>query len=116
MEKGGKKNGEKTSKMLREGDQSLFPSPSHLPQVKATKTAWQISTGYHDKVLAHCPCYYCQSGTTVKNYYEQWRYMYTEVTTKDDRREDFDRLRYYSAFPVYLFNFQASMDSWAKWQ
>lgn len=37
--------------------------------------------------------------------------MYTEVTTKDDRREDFDRLRYYSALPAYLFNFQDSMDS-----
>jgi len=42
--------------------------------------------------------------------------MYTETVTKDDRREDFDRLRYYSAFPVYLFNFQNSADSKAKWQ
>lgn len=51
-----------------------------------------------------------------KNYYEQWRYMYTAIITKDDKREDFHRLRYYSAFPIYLFNFQDSVDSRAKWQ
>lgn len=109
----GKKN---KHKMLRERHQSLSPSPSHLPQVKATKTAWQISTDYHDKVLAHCPCHYCQSRKNVKNYFEQWRYMYTEMIIKDDKREDFDRLRYYSAFPVHLFNFQDSVDSGAKQQ
>lgn len=37
-----------------------------------------------------------------------------EMIMKDDRREDFDRLRYYPAFPVYLFNFQDSVDSRAK--
>lgn len=39
--------------------------------------------------------------------------MYTEMIIKDDKREDFDRLRYYSAFPAHLFNFQ---DTGAKQQ
>lgn len=41
--------------------------------------------------------------------------MYTEVISKDDRFVGFDRLRYYSAFPVYLLNFQDSGGSRAIW-
>lgn len=41
--------------------------------------------------------------------------MHTEVFSKDDKEVDFDRLRYYSALPVCLLNFQDSVRSRAIW-
>lgn len=102
--------------MLREGNQSLFPSHSHLLQVKAVKAAWQFFSGYPGGSPGTTFCYYCQWRTAVKNFCEQWRYMDTEMTTKIDRTEDCDWLKYYSALTVYLFNFQQLLDSRPKWQ
>lgn len=99
-----------------QGQRSIFISQSlSFARGQSYKTAWQTSTDYCGKVLAPFPCYYCQSGATVKNYYEQWRYMHTEVFSKDDKEVDFDRLRYYSALPVCLLNFQDSVRSRAIW-